>query len=284
MTFIRPMLIKDIEHGMTLSTAEGWNQTENDWKLFIQNPENICLVAESGNKVIGTTAAINYGNEVAWIGMVLVDKNYRGMGVANSLLTNILEKLHSFKSIKLDATLAGQQVYKKLGFEDEYGITRMTNFSIQNLPEYDTTEIFPQQIQFKKINEAALFDQHVFGANRTQLIKYLITEYPNKSRLLKRNNAITGFSLGRDGNKYHHIGPVMASTISDAKILISGALKGIKHQSAVVDVLNDKDELIDWLTSIGFVKQRTFVRMYKKENTSQGELHKLYLISGPEFG
>src|SRR5436305_10546501 len=92
---LRPMQLRDIEQGMQLSTDEGWNQTEKDWKLLIETPGNICLVAEIRNKIIGTTTAINYSNEIAWIGMVLVDRNYRGFGVSKSLLTNILEKLLS---------------------------------------------------------------------------------------------------------------------------------------------------------------------------------------------
>src|ERR1700712_5262450 len=130
---IRNMEPGDVEGAMRLSDAAGWNQTEKDWGLLIENAENVCLLAESGDKVIGTTTAINYSNEVAWIGMVLVDKDYRGQGISKSLLTNIFKKLEDFKSIKLDATPDGQAVYKKLGFIDEYLIIRLTNRSMGNL-------------------------------------------------------------------------------------------------------------------------------------------------------
>jgi GNAT superfamily N-acetyltransferase len=173
MAVIRPMQIADIELGMILSNGEGWNQTEKDWEFLIEHPENICLLAEADSKVIGTTTAINYSNEIAWVGMVLVDKNYRRMGVSTSLLTNILKKLESCKSIKLDATPAGQQVYKNFGFEDEYVITRMTIASMKSLSKYDETDVLPEQIQFKDMHAIAAFDQHIFGANRIQLIKYL---------------------------------------------------------------------------------------------------------------
>src|SRR5438067_8229734 len=109
---LRAMQPGDVKYGMQLSNAEGWNQTEKDWKLLIESPQNICLVAEADDKVIGTTTAINYSNEIAWIGMVLVEKAYRGMGVSKLLLTNVIKKLESCKSIKLDATQAGQKVYE----------------------------------------------------------------------------------------------------------------------------------------------------------------------------
>jgi len=273
----------DIVRGMNLSNAEGWNQTEEDWKLLVQNPQNICLLAECNQKIIGTTTAMNYANQVAWIGMVLVDKEYRGQGVSKLLLTSILKKLESFASIKLDATPVGQQVYKKFDFENEYLISRLVTGSMKNLSfNYDT--VFAESIQLKDIEEVIAFDEHVFGTNRRPLIKSLIQRYPHKAWLLKRNNSIAGFALGREGNKYHQVGPVVGSTINDVQILIRKALKKLNNQPVVVDVLCDKEDLINWLTSIGFTMQRHFVRMYKKENSLPGIVNKQYLICGPEFG
>ena len=277
------MELNDVEGAIKLSDAAGWNQTEKDWKLLIENVENVCLLAESGDKVIGTTTAINYSNEVAWIGMVLVDKEYQGQGISKSLLTNIFKKSGHFKSIKLDATPEGQPVYKKLGFIDEYGIVRLTNTSMKNLiPVVD--DILPEPVQLHHIQEIVELDEFIFGANRKQLITSLVNEYPGKAWLLKRNNHITGFALGREGNKYHQVGPVVASTTIEAKILITQALNNLSDQPVVVDVLADKDDLLDWLYSNGFIKQRHFTRMYKKENLLPEITSKQYLIAGPEFG
>ena len=281
---LRPMDLSDIGSAMKLSNAEGWNQTEKDWKLFVENAENVCMVAECDNKIIGTTTAINYSNQVAWIGMVLVDKEYRGQGISKSLLANVFNKLETCKSVKLDATPQGQQVYKKFDFKDEYYVARMTNSSIQHLTSDGDNDLLPEPIQLKHIPEIIALDEIIFGANRTQLIKSLITECPDKVWLVKRNNRITGFALGRTGNKYQHIGPVVASNYIDAKILITKALNKLTDQPVVVDVLYDKEDLLSWLNSIGFIKQRHFIRMYKKENTFPGITGEQYLICGPEFG
>lgn len=281
---VRPMRVGDIGDAMKLSLAEGWNQTEKDWKLFVENPANICVAAECDNKVIGTTTSINYSSRVAWIGMVLVSKEYRGYGISKSLLATVFKNLEPHQSIKLDATPAGQQVYKKFDFKDEYLIDRMTNLSVQHLPSGADNDIMPEPVQLKDIPEIITLDEMVFGAGRTQLIKYLVSEYPGKAILLKRNNRITGFALGRNGSKYHHVGPVVASGMADAKILITNALKKCTDQPVVVDVPCDKEELLIWLSSIGFIKQRHFIRMYQNENTYPGMTGNQYLIGGPEFG
>ena len=89
------------------------------------------MLATTGNKIIGTTTAINYANELAWLAMVLVEKTYRGKGISKLLLENVLEKLDSFKAIKLDATAAGQKVYTGFGFKEEYQVTRMVNTAVK---------------------------------------------------------------------------------------------------------------------------------------------------------
>jgi predicted GNAT family N-acyltransferase len=280
---VRPMQPGDIVYAMKLSNAEGWNQTEKDWELLIENPQNVCLLAECNKEIIGTTTAMNYANQIAWIGMVLVAKEYRGQGVSKLLLTNILKKLESFASIKLDATPAGQRVYEKFDFKDEYLIARVVNRSMKNL-SFDDDTILVESIRLKDIEEIITFDEHVFGTNRRQLIGSLIKRYPHKAWLLKRNNSIAGFALGREGNKYHQVGPVFGSTMNDVKMLIRKALKELINQPVVIDVLSEKEDLINWLNSIGFTMQRHFVRMYKKENPFPGIVNKQYLICGPEFG
>lgn len=280
---IRPIQPGDIVNAMKLSDAEGWNQTEEDWKLLIESPQNVCMLAESSEKIIGTTTAINYSNQIAWIGMVLVAKGFRGQGVSKALLTNVLKKLASFKSVKLDATPGGRPIYQKFDFKDEYLISRMTTASM-NAISSDDDEIPAEPIELKHIAEIIALDQLIFGANRTNLIESLIKKFPRKAWLLKRNNSIAGFALGRAGNKYHQVGPVCASNINDIKILIRKALKELSRQPVLADVLCEKEDLISWLTSIGFNRQRDFVRMYKNANPYPGIINKQYLICGPEFG
>lgn len=280
---IRKLLSEDIERAMNLVLAEGWNQTEKDWQLLIGNPLNECLAAEADGKLLGTATAINYSNNVAWIGMVLVDKEYRGNGISKILLSSIFEELKSCKSIKLDATPAGQAVYKKLGFAYEYQISRFVNTSYESL-HCTETKIIPQKVKKKDIPSIIEFDLYSFGSDRTQLIRSLVKDYPDKSWVLKQNNKIIGFALGRKGNKYHQIGPVSALSSDNAQLLITHALKNLYRQSIVIDILDDKQELSEWLNSVGFMKQRCFTRMFLNNNPFPGEISFQYLICGPEFG
>lgn len=277
------MKLSDIGEAMKLSAAEGWNQTEPDWRFLIETNGNVSLLAKAGNKVIATTTATNYTNNVAWIGMVLVNQRYRKLGVAKSLLAATFEKLRSVTSIKLDATPAGQQVYEKLGFRDEYLVARMTTQSMKNVTKVEGADLV-KPVQTKDIAAITALDATSFGAKRNRLIEYLITSYPHKAWLLKRDGNLAGFALGRDGNRYHHIGPVAAASNTDAQILISTASSHLYNQPVVADVLVDRPEMFDWLTQVGFTQQRYFIRMYKGANLFRGDIKNHFLICGPEFG
>jgi len=277
------MYLRDVGDSLLLSNAEGWNQTENDWKRLAKNPQNICRVAEQDNRIVGTATAINYANDVAWIGMVLVDKALRGKGISKMLLTDLIDKLGSCRSVKLDATPAGQPVYEKYGFKDEYIIYRMTNLSPEGSGSREDTD-GPQPVRLTDVSDIASLDHSVFGAERFYLLNSLLNEFPAKAWMVKQDGRITGYALGRQGVRYHQIGPVFADEFVVARSLIAKALSDLQGQPVVVDIPADKEELIGWLNAKGFVSQRHFVRMYMRVNPFPGRPENQYLICGPEFG
>jgi predicted N-acetyltransferase YhbS len=280
---IRLMRPSDVPAAMRLKNSEGWNQTEKDWQLLLEHVPDLCLVAEYGQEIIGTVTAINYSDDVAWIGMMLVDRRFRGLGVSKQLLKNILIKLEPCKSVKLDATPAGHPVYRKLGFIDEYKIYRLTTPSLNNSLT-DDGEISARPIQSQELPEITEFDRGIFGADRIRLLGSLLANHPDRGWLLKKDNQIAAYALGRPGSKFNQVGPACALTTDDAKDVIKRALTGLVGQQVVVDILCDKNGLLDWLVSVGFTRQRHLVRMYYKENPFPGLIQNQFLISGPEFG
>ena len=281
---LRPLKAEDLQLALRLSNAEGWNQTAEDWKLMIMDPRNICMAVVKGDRLIATATAVNYNGEVAWIGMVLVDRDHRGQGLSKLLLFNLLERLKSLSSIKLDATPAGQAVYKKFNFKDEFLIHRLTAKSIngEGLTLQDGNAIVPMENH--QLPEIVDLDASVFGMKRGPLIKYLWHSSPQTAFVIMRNGKVVGFSLGRKGTRFHQVGPVMAFSAQDAMQLILNCIKNLPGQPLVIDILATWHELQQRLETIGFVQQRYFVRMYRYKNPFPGTVKNHYLICGPEFG
>ncbi|MEN8116693.1 MAG: GNAT family N-acetyltransferase [Bacteroidota bacterium] len=282
-TKIREMLISDIPDLMDLKNAEKWNQSTADWETLINYKNSVNLVAELDGKIVGSITAINYNNEVAWIGMMLVYMEYRGRGISKQLLLQTIDesKNRGCKSIKLDATPAGRPVYKKIGFIDEYEIGRITNPSASKIN-------YVSDVEAVKVSEADLIeiielDAQVFGAKRDGLLTYLFNNSPELAWVIKENGKVVAFSLGRKGERFTQIGPVFASSDEHIKILIAAAINQIEGKAVVVDLLSDKKEIKEWLDKNGFTWQRPFERMYLDNNPYPGTPEMQYFICGPEF-
>ncbi|MBN1108166.1 MAG: GNAT family N-acetyltransferase [Bacteroidales bacterium] len=277
------MNIQDLSSATELSGQEGWNQSVKDWSFLLSNSLNKCAVVESDGKVAGTATALNYDNRVAWIGMVLINKELRGQGAGRLVFDHILGKLHDVESIKLDASKAGYPMYRRSGFEDETEIYRMANASFDKSVIRETDSCI-ERITKEDIPGVINFDKAIFGVDRTFLLEYLFNSYSGKCFLLRRENKICGYMLGRDGLRYNYIGPVFVSNTDDAILLISEALRSLDGKAVALDILDDKRELTGWLQSVGFSIQRSFVRMFFRSNKYKGRQEHQYLIAGPEFG
>jgi len=280
---VRKMVASDMESLMRLKNAEGWNQREKDWELLIGYNDSVNLVAELDDKIVASITGINYANTVAWIGMMLVEKEYRGRGISKRLLNQTIELLSDCQSIKLDATPAGQPVYKKIGFMDEYTIFRMTNPAVMEISA-SFSDFKPLKMEKRDIDEICKLDEVVFGADRSDLIDWLYDDSPDLAWLIRGRQTLRAFCLGRKGMNYTQIGPVCAVTDEAAKAILYVALNQNVGKAVVIDLHADKKGIQDWLIQNGFTPQRPFERMYLHHNPHPGIIEKQYGICGPELG
>jgi len=117
---IRLLIPSDLTFAQQLCRAAGWNQTEADWLRLLQlGPEGCFLISADGQPA-GTATTTVYSEQLAWIGMVLVHPAFRRRGLATRLMQHCLSWLRDglgIPCIKLDATPAGQPLYRRLGFQ-----------------------------------------------------------------------------------------------------------------------------------------------------------------------
>lgn len=282
MITLRTMLFKDVAAGLSLCRSIGWNQLSKDWELFLKLSPDGCRVAVDENEnVVGTVTTVQYADHFSWIGMVLVDPARQRQGIGMQLLKESLKILNDQGTAKLDATPAGREVYLKLGFKEEYPLTRMRckHIGTDNLPPSHARPILKSDLE-----KIAAFDYRVFGADRKAVLYDLWERSPDLSFLIEEKNQLQGYSLGRAGHTYLHIGPIVSNGLKYAIQLASSALLRCGEQPAIVDSLHHTPEWLAWLASIGFFELRSLTRMYKGTNNWPGLPGKQFAILGPEFG
>ncbi|MBA3975903.1 MAG: hypothetical protein C0504_16985 [Candidatus Solibacter sp.] len=264
---LRRMTIDDIGRGLELCRAAGWNQTERDWRHFIEQTRAGCLVEEVDGKVVGTSATLDYGDEFAWVAMVLVDPGMRGQGVGTRLLNESIRLLEGRKSIRLDATPAGERVYRPLGFREEFALARYER------PAGASEAAACAPVADADWPRILAMDRQAFGAGRERMLRWLAQGAPDLA--MATGDA---YCFGRHGHRFDHIGPIIARSAESAWRLLAAAMARCTRET-VVDAPAQHEEA---LAGFGFRKQRPFLRMSLGEPpVFDASLN--YAITGPEF-
>ena len=282
MITFRTMKVDDIPAGLSLCRSARWNQRLQDWELFLNmSPEGCRVALDESGTVVGTVTTVRYENHFSWIGMVLVDPARQRQGIGMDLLKESLNILKDDATVKLDATPAGREVYLKLNFMDEYPLSRMlcASISLDRLSASDTRPI--QQIDLLKLFES---DREVFGASRKTVLEWMWKAAPQYAFLIEAKGQIKGYCFGRSGHNYTHIGPIITKDVNNAINLAAAALQNCLGRPVVVDALHHSPEWLAWLSSIGFIEQRSLRRMYRGSNAWPGTPENQFAILGPEFG
>jgi GNAT superfamily N-acetyltransferase len=277
----REMTPADIPAGLRLCRAARWKQLEEDWRIFLDNSPRGCRVAERDGNVIGTVATLPFGDRFSWISMVLVDPVERGAGIGTRLLEEALDLLGNGVCARLDATPAGQPLYARRGFVEEYAISRMTA-TIE--AAHFATDARARPMREEDFGAVLAIDQDAFGADRAFLLRSLFHRAPGYAWVAIEHSAISGYCFGRPGFLYHQLGPIVASNGETAAAL-AGACLARHHGARVgIDILRHDTSWPRRLGQRGFTEERSLVRMYRGENRHPGRVSDIYAIAGPEFG
>jgi GNAT superfamily N-acetyltransferase len=279
--YLRDMTVDDIPGGLRLCRASGWNQLESDWRLFLNWSPPACRVAERDGNIVGTIAALRYGDCFSWLSMVLVEPSARGAGIGTQLLREGLGMLRE-DCVRLDATPLGRPIYARNGFVEEYRLSRMT--ARVNAEDFVDGVNGVRPMCEKDLSQVFLHDREVFGADRSRLLRALFQLAPHYAWIAGKAGSIEGYSFGRPGFLYEQLGPVIARSTETAQNLISTCLISQNGTKVAIDIPMSDPAWLSWLKKHGFSITRTFVRMCRGENNHPGSPSEIFAIAGPEFG
>jgi ribosomal protein S18 acetylase RimI-like enzyme len=284
MIHLRPMTVSDLPLGMRLKEQAGWNQTDADWQRCLTLQPDGCFVAECDGVPVGTVTTSIFG-PIAWIAMVLVDVSFRGQGIGRALLDRALTFLdgRGVPSVRLDATPLGRPLYEKLGFVEEYTLTRYEGISPVSRPLADSpNKIALRDVRPKDLERVIAFDQDVTGTDRTALLRSLFAEMPEAFRTAVRGEEWLGYSAARVGSRARQIGPCLA-TVEAGPLLVADAWRSYPGEKVFVDVPKDNHAAVATVEEVGFVPQRPLYRMCRGPRPYE-RIEQLWASFGPEKG
>jgi GNAT superfamily N-acetyltransferase len=264
----------DIPAAMRLKEAAGWNQTEADWRNVMRLAPDGCFGIDAGGALAATATAVCYGQELAWIGMVLTHPEHRGKGYARALMERALEHLDArgVTWIKLDATDMGRPLYARLEFTDECAIERWGR------PEGETPKPFTlppwRRSEWRELDRAA------FGADRSALLEVLA---PLGSASIPGE----GYGMGRAGTRAAYFGPCVSRTPEAARQLLRWFLAQHPGEAVYWDLLPGNAAAAELAGEFGFAPLRRLMRMARPGHPGAGFIRNdchTFAIAGFEYG
>lgn len=258
---------------LNLSTEAGWNQTAEDWEIFLTHGR-VTGVFAAGRRLVATAATLPYAG-FGYIAMVLVTSAFRHRGIATRLLREAIASLQAQgRTPMLDATPAGAAVYRPLGFREMFSMRRWQG------RVRGGGRLLPG-VRQANAADAQMFvahDAEAFGSPRPFLLKNFLARLGTRAFVGRG-----GFAVRRSGLRADQIGPLVAPDESAAADLLATVLDAAEGP-VFVDLLDRREALARVLSERGFEVQRPFTRMALGTSMPVGDPGRLFAAAGPEFG
>ena len=270
----------DLADAISLSTGEGWNQTDADWRRLLRLGPGGCFGAHLGGRLVGTVTTTIYGPTLAWIGMMIVHPTARRQGIGEALMTRALDHLEaaSVSCVRLDATPAGLPLYGRLGFEEEVLFERWMGVAT---PTDSTTPAYDERAA---LDDVLPLDRAAFGADRSRLLAMLEAESLTEHVVHESEPRMEGYALARAGRIATYLGPIVSTDRALAERLLGALSMVVAGQHVIIDVnsagLLERSRLFER----GLAPTRPLMRMRRGGTTGSGTPAMLCASAGPEYG
>ena len=244
--------------------------------MFLTSPGSGGFLAEKDGRAVGSAAFLRY-DTFAWIAMMLVDPQERGAGIGTELMKRALAAVKNAPCVGLDATPAGELLYRHFDFVNDRHLIRCK--TLVDPARFERPAITARRMAAPDLPGILRRDREVFGADRGELLASLFNRAPECAWIAER-----GYTFGRPGHLYHQLGPIVADDCDTARALVAHCCSTLAGRRFAIDAPQLDRQWLAWLTSVGFEEERPFVRMFRRGDKRPGVPARQYAIAGPEFG
>ena len=230
-----------------LIARQGWNGGRHDVETFATADPGAWLVAEVDGRPVGVTLATRWNDAFGWIGVYLVDPDFRGRGIGLALFGAALDRLEP-RSVGLDGDPRQQDNYRRSGFVDVHGNTRW--YGPAGVWSETGEVVPPSDVPFDAL---VAIDAQALGSERPSLLRAWIDQPEAVSVAAVRGGHVVGFATARPASDGWKVGPVHALDADVAATVIAGAVAHLAPETTCwLDTPDPNTAAADLLRAHGY--------------------------------
>jgi len=269
----------DIGFALAQTTREGWDCAAATFALHLAHDGDGCFVAELDGKQAGMVTTTRY-RRTGWIGNLIVLPDRRGLGIGSRLMERAIRHLEhaGIATIRLEADPMGVNIYRRLGFGDEFESPRFRR------EPRGTPGARPGPLLLEADLEAvAAFDEQSFGDERTGLLR-LLHAGALASWRAPESGELGGYLIVQPAAAGARLGPWVASDVRVAGLLLDAALGSFGHGAVILAVPGPNAACRDLLASRGFFETPSSLRMARGPDVGRGRPENVYALANGAAG
>lgn len=251
------MTVEDLKEVTIWANQEGWNFSDFDTEALFNADPNGFFVGEVDGELVGSFAAVKYGDFCFWT-LYIVREKFRGGGYGSKIFAHARNYCKDSRSMALDATGAHIENYKRYGFKSFCQIISykkqaegkmsphlvdLHGISVDNLVEYDTS---------------------VFGYPRRKFLETLLDQRGFYALGKVQDGKLIGYGFLRKSSDGYLVGPLMADDKETAAELYESLQSCVPGETVLTEVFDVNSDALEIIEKQGWSHSWTFTRMYAR--------------------
>jgi len=188
------------------------------------------------------------------------------------------------ETIKLEAVPKIASLYRKLGFVDEYDSLRFFG-KTRKLTSAASSNV--KSLQKSMIEEVAKFDAEYFGADRSEVLMRLCSDYPKLCYVSCIESKIVGYIMCRRAESGYRAGPWVCAPKDprNSRELLAKCVERLGQNAELyIGVPAANKVAVKIMQEFGFEQYSKSIRMRFGKKLETDDIKGVFAIGGPEKG
>lgn len=278
-TTIRSLNRDDVEFALAQTAREGWDATAELFEVCLAHDSDGCFIAEDDGRPVAMVTTTRY-RRTAWIGNLIVPPEHRRKGIGQRLMTHAMAHLSSrgVRTIRLEADPPGMNIYRRLGFVDEFESLRF-----QLSAGTGARQTGAKRITEHDLPAVAAFDAEHFGDRRDRLLE-LLFQQAGAAYCFRESGQVRGHAFMVSSRLGIRVGPWVAADLRAAETLLKWILADWASTTIVLGVPAPNRTAVDLLESAGFHRTPSCLRMVYGNRVDAGHPENIFATANGALG